>query len=263
MTTHPKLPLILLLLVVPVLGGARGCDDPPPPECVCATIYAPVCGVDGVTYGNSCEAACAEVEIAHDGECQTATYCFSDDDCACDERCNVDDCLSPCAPGEVCPAVCAGVCEPDPGPCGRGQVQCAGCDGTSFCADARHGCPLLDCPPPPPPEGCGGFAGWTCPVGFFCDFPDDSCGFADALGECRPIPDAWIEIYAPVCGCDGVTYGNEGEAYGNGVDIQHHGPCEMPPPPPPGDCRDTGCPAGSYCDLCWTDYTCIPNGAVC
>jgi hypothetical protein len=34
---------------------------------VCPAVYAPVCGVDGRTYGNSCE---AEVDIAYQGECE-------------------------------------------------------------------------------------------------------------------------------------------------------------------------------------------------
>jgi hypothetical protein len=31
-------------------------------------VVSPVCGVDGITYGNYCEANAACVEIAHPGE---------------------------------------------------------------------------------------------------------------------------------------------------------------------------------------------------
>ena len=37
---------------------------------ICLTLYAPVCGVDGVTYGNSCNAEAAKVEVAYEGECK-------------------------------------------------------------------------------------------------------------------------------------------------------------------------------------------------
>ena len=38
-------------------------------ECVCTKIGRPVCGENGVTYGNPCGAECAGVEVECDGEC--------------------------------------------------------------------------------------------------------------------------------------------------------------------------------------------------
>lgn len=41
----------------------------PDPDIYCAELYQPVCGQDGITYSNSCEANLAGMDIISEGEC--------------------------------------------------------------------------------------------------------------------------------------------------------------------------------------------------
>jgi hypothetical protein len=66
----------ILILVAAVLFAAS-CEKPVDPECKgtpvvdcnCYMVYDPVCGCDGVTYGNDCQAHCAGVKSWTPGEC--------------------------------------------------------------------------------------------------------------------------------------------------------------------------------------------------
>lgn len=107
------------------------------------------------------------------------------------------------------------------------------------------------------PEGdaCGGFGGWTCGENEFCAYtPEATCGFADALGTCAPMPQFCIQLFDPVCGCDGQTYSNGCFANAAGTSVSHEGECEPPPPPPPGGDGECGgllgltCDEGEFCD---------------
>lgn len=73
---------------------------------------------------------------------------------------------------------------------------------------------------------CGGIAGILCPEGKFCDITiPNACSGADLPGVCRVVPQACIQIFDPVCGCDGATYGNDCERLAAGVQLDHRGQC--------------------------------------
>ena len=195
----------------------------------CPRHLAPVCGCDGQTYGNECTANAAGVDIHHEGACEPPVRTcggFIGQLCEADEYC--DYAQDSCGYADE-----MGICEKRPHGCPRHLAPVCGCDGQTYgneCAANAAGVDILhdgpcDPPPPPPIRTCGGFLGQVCAEDQYCDYPQDSCGYADHLGQCKARPQACPRLWAPVCGCDGQTYGNECAANAAGVDIHFDGPC--------------------------------------
>jgi|SRR5688572_15910983 hypothetical protein len=74
-------------------------------------------------------------------------------------------------------------------------------------------------------EVCGGLANIQCGPRFYCDYPENDCGNADATGTCAPRPDLCQPVIMPVCGCDDRPYNSECEANQAGFDVTDPGTC--------------------------------------
>jgi hypothetical protein len=75
-----------------------------------------------------------------------------------------------------------------------------------------------------PGGACGSRGAAVCDPAQYCQFPAGAdCGRADAPGVCTDTPQACDLAYVPVCGCDGMTYGNACAAAMAGVSLEAQG----------------------------------------
>ncbi len=72
---------------------------------------------------------------------------------------------------------------------------------------------------------CGGLMPIQCDAGLFCEFAAGRCGQFDMTGRCAKAPEVCAQIFQPVCGCDGKTYGNDCERRLSKVSKAHDGKC--------------------------------------
>jgi hypothetical protein len=74
---------------------------------------------------------------------------------------------------------------------------------------------------------CGGIAAFPCDDGLVCQHADGTCSWADAAGTCAIPPQVCMDVYQPVCDCNGTTWGNRCEAERVGATIDHEGACPV------------------------------------
>jgi hypothetical protein len=188
-----------------------------------------------------------------------------------------------CLPGELCDvhgcgAGTTGTCVATPTACPVDPVLVCGCDSATYwndCERMLHGaawsadgaCTGATCVP---------LVEGTCPSGQACAWT--GC-LPPSASTCVVSPSTCATTETPVCGCDGVTYGNPCVALEGGVPIDHTGECTTVPCTPvcttvtggglawrdpctgetfcAADC--TGCTAScleaGWYAVCWPDLT--------
>jgi hypothetical protein len=110
---------------------------------------------------------------------------------------------------------------------------------------------------------CGGKKGTPCASDEYCDYPDDSCGYADGTGVCKKRPQGCPDNYQPTCACDGTVYSGSCDAAAVGLDVNANGTC-TPPSKELFPCLSGFCATKSqYCEVSVSDVFGEPSTFVC
>jgi len=180
-------------------------DDCLPP-CGCDDYWQPVCGSDGVTYSNACQAGCMGSDVAYDGECSPdVSGCTTSENCPPGYFCVInreDECASGECPG-YCSAVPVGQECIDDYDCPEGMYCKSDCSDpsdesscSSWCVYDNNGnnpcvvtgCNFELCSDRMQQSSCSWQSDYVCLDFAICEVGEDgSCGWQPAEGfdECR------------------------------------------------------------------------------
>ncbi|HEX4955147.1 MAG TPA: Kazal-type serine protease inhibitor domain-containing protein [Thermoanaerobaculia bacterium] len=159
-----------------------------------------------------------------------------------------------------------GSCVQVPEVCTQVVQPVCGCDGKTYsndCERLKAGAQKDhdgECAPPAP-QVCKDDA--ECGSGSFCEMPPGAC--FGAAGSCEAKPEICPQIFDPVCGCDGKTYGNDCTRKSAGVRLAHKGECGAVC----GGLIGKPCPDGQVCEVhaetCGADLQgeCLPRPDAC
>jgi hypothetical protein len=201
----------------------------------CSASHPPGDDDGGLTPDGAVETCGGEVCAPFDYCCHGCTD--AEDQCiTLDLPCPDRACPPPPDPWTSCEAAMAARAEGEPcefgGDCDTGE-EC--CFASYACIDgvvARDLVCVDPCGPPPPDRRCGTRDAALCPEGEYCEYfgagTPAACNVSDG-GVCRARPSTCDFLYDPVCGCNGLTYGNACAANAEGVSVRSAGECDDAP----------------------------------